>query len=135
MSLLGLDIPAHLHHIQQYRIQRSNGSWSQRYTPGVNDIDRKTNCDHKRWTTYSNNIVRPDNCTRRVRSYFDDHAYQITSCTTSYTSTCHVPDEKPELCRGDDCPIIQLPVIPPYPEKEDKKKTPPKKDPPLRHDP
>lgn len=44
MSQLGLHIPASLQHIKQYRIQWFNGTWSQWYTPGQNDIDWKNNC-------------------------------------------------------------------------------------------
>lgn len=44
-----------------YRIRWFNGSWSKWYTPGVDDIDWKTNYDGTQ---------------RRVWSYFEDHHHQ-----------------------------------------------------------
>ncbi len=79
MSTLGLTIPTSLSHIKQYRIQWFNGTRSQWYTPGNNDIDRKTNCE---W-----NSTQTNNCARRVWSYFDDHTYEVKTCTIKYPTT------------------------------------------------
>lgn len=82
MSQLGLTIPTSLQHINQYRIQWFNGTWSQWYTPGQNDIDWKNNCGTWMYPSTS--------CARRVWSYFDDHTYEIKTCTIKYPThnTC-----------------------------------------------
>lgn len=52
--------------VTAYRIQWSNGAWSEWYVAGVNDIDHKYN---------------PSNRTlRRMWSYFADHAHQALAC-------------------------------------------------------
>jgi len=61
---LGLDTSAHPE-ILQYRIQWFNGNWSPWYTPGVDDIDWKTNLDDTQ---------------RRVWSYFADHSHEYIVC-------------------------------------------------------
>ena len=61
---LGLDISSHPE-ITSYRIQWFDGSWSDWYTPGQNDIDSKANLDGTQ---------------RRVWSYFDDHVHQYQYC-------------------------------------------------------
>lgn len=72
MSSIWLEIPLSLNHIQKYRIQWFNGTWSEYYYPWNSDIDRKVN----------NSCENPVNwiCQRRVRSYFDDHTHEIISC-------------------------------------------------------
>ncbi|MCX6751592.1 MAG: peptidoglycan-binding protein [Candidatus Nomurabacteria bacterium] len=64
---LGLDISAHPE-IIKYRIQWSNGGWSDWYVPGVNDQDSKNNLD---------------GTARRIWSYFDDHTHEYIKCLTS----------------------------------------------------
>lgn len=66
---IGLDISSHPK-ILRYRIQWFGGPWSYWFTPGVNDIDWKTNTDSS---------------SRRYWSYFDDHTHEIEvaeSCDT-----------------------------------------------------
>lgn len=50
--------------IVAYKIQWYNGSWSEWYVPGYNDID---------WKAQNNRI-------RRVWSYFSDHSFKIILC-------------------------------------------------------
>ena len=130
MSSLWLTIPADLkREISEYRIQWFNWSRSKWYTPGVDDIDRKTNCPGD--VMYAKNqakIISPTNCARRVWSYFDDHVHQIRSCFTSEEKVCTLPPVKhtppviiplpPKECIWDYCNLIPLPIVSPAPEKE-----------------
>ncbi len=52
--------------IAAYRIQWSNGAWSEWLVPGVNDLDHKFNTNR--------------NTMRRMWSYFADHAHQAIAC-------------------------------------------------------
>ncbi|MFA5783020.1 MAG: peptidoglycan-binding protein, partial [Bacteroidales bacterium] len=67
---LGLDISAHPE-ILKYRIQWSNGGWSDWYVPGVDDQD------------WLNNL---DGTARRIWSYFDDHTHEYIKCLSSTSS-------------------------------------------------
>ena len=117
MSDLGLDIPAHLEHIKQYRIQRNNGTRSKRYTPGQDDIDPKwEGCDPD--VRY---FVPPTHCQRRMRAYFGDHTYEIKTCERESETVCtpgkpvYTPPVKPEPtpigCKRNDCDFVELPSI------------------------
>lgn len=130
MSSLWLEIPPALtSSISAYRIQWSNGWWSKRYTPGVNDIDRKTNCpSNEIYANQSTTTIPPTNCARRVWSYFDDHVHQIRSCETTEQKVCELPPVNkvppvitpypPKECIWDYCNLIPLPIVTPTPEKE-----------------
>jgi hypothetical protein len=52
--------------ILNYRIQWYSGAWSEWYTPGVNDLDWKTN---------------PDGTYRLAWAYFGDHNHEYQKCT------------------------------------------------------
>ncbi len=52
--------------VLNYRIQWFSGTWSEWYTPGVNDLDWKTN---------------PDGSYRLVWAYFGDHTHEYQKCT------------------------------------------------------
>lgn len=63
-----------------YKIRWFNGSWSDWYVTGVNDID---------WKTYGNVM-------RRVWSYFDDHEHQYIICKEAGTNV-NTPVKAPQL--------------------------------------
>ena len=127
MSSLWLEIPATLKSsISEYRIQWSNWSWSKRYTPGIDDIDRKTNCPvYGTYASQSATVAPPSNCARRVWSYFDDHVHQIRSCETTEQKVCELPPVAivppvvtpypPKECKWDYCNLIPLPIVTPTP--------------------
>ena len=93
---LGTDISSHPE-IQKYRIRWWNGRWSKWYTPGLDDMDKKTN-----WLPLPNDYSRtsdnPDGTKRRMWSYFTDHVHEYASCGT---------DEQPDLKPVEDKPIIK----------------------------
>ncbi|MFH1866716.1 MAG: fibronectin type III domain-containing protein, partial [Patescibacteria group bacterium] len=92
---LGLDIFSHPE-ILKYRIQWSGGGWSDWYTPGVDDVDWKTN----------------DNGTkRRVWGYFGDHMHEYEKCVSGTTLPDFiVTDIKIEERANDIAPYIYTTV-------------------------
>lgn len=77
---LGLDTSKNSD-IAKYRIKWSNGSWSEWFTPGENDIDWKDNCGDKYYLGGRDwDLSRPTECSRRVWSYFTDHVHEYYQC-------------------------------------------------------
>ncbi len=103
---LGTDISKHKD-IVKYRIQWSNGRWSQWYKTGVDDMDQKTN-----WlplpSDYSRTSDNPDGTKRRMWSYFTDHIHEYAICDAG-----DAPNLKP--VEDVDDPIEEKPVIKPKP--------------------
>ncbi len=75
---LGLNINGYPE-ILRYRIQWFSGGWSDWYTPGIDDVDWKTN---------------NDGSLRRVWAYFGDHNHEYEKCMTIDTG-------KPDLIVSD----------------------------------
>lgn len=71
---IGLDISGHSD-ILRYRIQWYSGGWSDWYTPGVDDVNWKTNDDGSK---------------SRVWGYFSDHSYMYEKCVPASTNRAPV---------------------------------------------
>lgn len=61
--------------VRAYYIQWFDGEWSDKYTPGVNDID---------WKSNDPLFTAKDGGKRRVWSYFADHNYAVTACSGKF---------------------------------------------------
>ncbi len=114
---LGLTISPEEESIGKYRIKRSTWIRSDRYTPGLDDIDWKDNCGdmyYLWWTAWD--IARPEECARRMWSYFADHEFEVEICDYNKDEVINTQNiAEPMQVYEDQIAVEEIAIRPPLP--------------------